>query len=58
MVWVGEDSSVGVDVVSRLDLTPLHSVAKQTHLSISLSLPLLCPALLPNLSLNTKNDTK
>jgi hypothetical protein len=37
VVGVGEDSSVGVDVVSGLDLTSLHSVGEQTHLPVSLS---------------------
>jgi len=33
-VGVGENSSVGVDVVSGLDRTSLHSVVEQTHLPI------------------------
>jgi hypothetical protein len=40
VVGVGEDSSVGVDVVSGLDLTSLHSVGEQTHFPVSLSLSL------------------
>jgi len=44
VVGVGEDSSVGVDVVSGLDLTSLHSVGEQTHFPVSLSLS-VCYAL-------------
>jgi len=36
MMRISENSSVGVDVVARLDLMSLHSVRNQTHFSLSL----------------------
>jgi hypothetical protein len=38
VVGIGEDSSVGVDAVSGLDLTSLHSVCQHIHNPFSLSL--------------------
>ena len=34
MMRIGENSSVCVDVIARLDLMSLHSVRKQTHFSL------------------------
>jgi hypothetical protein len=47
VVGVGDDSSVGVDVVSELDLTSLHSVGEQIHLPFSLSLSAMLYSLNP-----------
>jgi hypothetical protein len=37
MMWVSENSSISIDMISWFDFTSLHSMAKETHLSVSSS---------------------
>lgn len=43
MMGVSENSSVSIDMISWFDFTSLHSMAKETHLCVFLSLLSVTP---------------